>query len=93
MLWSARVSAACRSDLRGAGLRYHILVGGGFGPNAALGRDVYRDVKAQDAPKKVERILKAYMAHRASPQESFLAFAQRHEADALTAMFEREAGE
>jgi ferredoxin-nitrite reductase len=72
---------------------YHILVGGGFGPNAALGRDVYRDVKAQDAPKKVERILKAYMAHRASPQESFLAFARRHEADALTAMFEREAGE
>jgi ferredoxin-nitrite reductase len=72
---------------------YHILVGGGFGPNAALGRDVYRDVKAQDAPKKVERILKAYMAHRASPQESFLAFAQRHEVDALTAMFEAEAGE
>jgi ferredoxin-nitrite reductase len=72
---------------------YHILVGGGFGPNAALGRDVYRDVKAQDAPKKVERILKAYMAHRASPQESFLAFAQRHEVDALTAMFEDEAGE
>ena len=72
---------------------YHILVGGGFGPDAALGRDVYRDVKAQDAPRKVERILKAYMANRASPQESFLAFAKRHEADALTAMFEREAGE
>jgi ferredoxin-nitrite reductase len=72
---------------------YHILVGGGFGPDAALGRDVYRDVKAQDAPQKVERILKAYMAHRASPQESFLAFAQRHETEALTAMFEREAGE
>jgi len=72
---------------------YHILVGGGFGPNAALGRDVYRDVKAQDAPKKVERILKAYMAHRTSPQESFLAFARRHDAEALTAMFEGEAGE
>jgi ferredoxin-nitrite reductase len=72
---------------------YHILVGGGFGPDAALGRDIYRDVKAQDAPQKVERILKAYMAHRASPQESFLAFAQRHETAALTAMFEHEAGE
>jgi ferredoxin-nitrite reductase len=72
---------------------YHILVGGGFGPNAALGRDVYRDVKAQDAPKKVERILKAYLAYRASPQESFLAFARRHDAEALTAMFEGEAGE
>ena len=59
----------------------------------AARRDVYRDVKAQDAPKKVERILKAYMAHRTSPQESFLAFARRHDTDALTAMFEGEAGE
>ena len=29
---------------------YHILVGGGFGPHAALGRDVYRDVKARGRP-------------------------------------------
>jgi ferredoxin-nitrite reductase len=72
---------------------YHILVGGGFGPDAALGRDIWRDVKAEDAPKKVERILKAYMTHRASPQESLLAFAQRHEVDALKAMFEQEAVE
>ena len=66
---------------------YHILVGGGFGPDAALGREIYRDVKAEDAPPTVERMLKAYMAHRASPQESFLAFARRHEVEALKAMF------
>ena len=30
---------------------YHVLVGGGFGPDAALGREVYRDVKATDAPR------------------------------------------
>jgi ferredoxin-nitrite reductase len=65
---------------------YHILVGGGFGPNAALGRDIYRDVKAQDAPRRVEGLLKAYMTHRASPQESFLAFSQRHDVEALQAM-------
>ena len=35
---------------------YHILVGGGFGPNAALGRELYRDVKAEDAPRTIERI-------------------------------------
>jgi ferredoxin-nitrite reductase len=70
---------------------YHVLVGGGFGPNAALGREVYRDVKAEDAPKTVERILKAYVANRASPQESFLAFAGRHDDAALKAMFEAEA--
>ncbi|HET9175883.1 MAG TPA: NirA family protein, partial [Pseudolabrys sp.] len=65
---------------------YHMLVGGGFGPNAALGRELYRDVKAEDAPRTIERILKAYLAHRASPAESFMAFARRHEIDALKAL-------
>jgi ferredoxin-nitrite reductase len=37
---------------------YHILVGGGFGPDAAMARDLYRDVKAEDAPAKIERMLK-----------------------------------
>ena len=31
-----------------------MLIGGGFGPQAALGRELYRDVKAQDAPRTVE---------------------------------------
>ena len=65
---------------------YHILAGGGFGPNAVLGRELFRDVKAEDAPAAVERILKVYLAHRAAPDESFLAFANRHELDALKAM-------
>ena len=72
---------------------YHILVGGGFGPHAAIGRELYRDVIAQDAPRTVERILKSYIAHRASPAESFLAFAHRHDTDALKAMAEQEAAE
>ena len=72
---------------------YHILVGGGFGPNAALGRELYRDVVAEQAPGTIARILKAYLAHRASPEESFLTFSRRHEIDALKAMAEAEAGE
>jgi ferredoxin-nitrite reductase len=64
---------------------YHVLVGGGFGPHAALGRELYRDVKAEDAPQTIERILKAYLAHRASSAESFIEFARRHEIDALKA--------
>src|SRR3954452_18251283 len=50
---------------------YHILVGGGFGPDAALAREIYRDVRAEDAPSTVERMLKAYLAHRASSNETF----------------------
>ena len=70
---------------------YHVLVGGGFGPNAALGRELYRDVTAENAPRTVERILKAYLEHRASREETFLAFVRRHEIDALKAMTEAEA--
>src|SRR3954451_19483240 len=66
---------------------YHILVGGGFGPDAALARELLRDVKAEDAPATIERILKTYMAQLASPDESFQAFTRRHEIPALTGMF------
>jgi ferredoxin-nitrite reductase len=69
---------------------YHIYVGGGFGPQAALGREIYRDVKAEDAPKTIARMLKAYLAHRASRAETFLAFSRRHEVDALRTMAEAE---
>jgi ferredoxin-nitrite reductase len=70
---------------------YHILIGGGFGSDAALGREIYRDVKAADAPQTVEKMLKAYLAHRASRDESFLTFARRHEIDALKIMVEEAA--
>ena len=72
---------------------YHIVVGGGFGPDAVCGREVYRDVKAEAAPQTIERMLKAYLAHRTAPDESFAAFTRRHEVDALKTLFEREAAE
>lgn len=72
---------------------YHVHVGGGFGPDATIGREIYRDVKAETAPKVVERMLKGYLAHRASADETFLAFAKRHEVDALKGMFDAEAVE
>jgi len=67
---------------------YHVLIGGGFGPQAAIGRELYRDVTADAVPGTIERILKAYLAHRAAPDESFLAFARRHEIDALKTIIE-----
>ncbi len=67
---------------------YHILVGGGFGPDAALARDLFRDVKAEDAPHTIERMLKTYLARRSSRGESFQAFTRRHEIEALQAMFQ-----
>jgi ferredoxin-nitrite reductase len=72
---------------------YHIYVGGGFGSDAALGREIYRDVKAQDAPQTIERMLKGYLAHRASREEGFLAFARRHDVGALKEFFDAEPAE
>ncbi len=66
---------------------YHIYVGGGFGPYAALGREIYRDVKAKDAPRVIERMLKGYLGHRASRDETFLAFSRRHEVENLKNLF------
>jgi ferredoxin-nitrite reductase len=72
---------------------YHVLVGGGFGPDAQIGRELYRDVKAEDAPRIVARMLAGYLAHRASADESFLAFTRRHELAALAELLAHEAVE
>lgn len=72
---------------------YHIHVGGGFGEQAALAREIYRDVKAEDAPRMIERMLKSYLAYRQSQEETFFAFAQRYEINALKSMCDAEAVE
>jgi ferredoxin-nitrite reductase len=79
-LIAAKVPGATEDD---AVEGYHLFTGGGFGPDAKIGQEVYRDIKAEDAPKTVERLLKAYLANRASPEETFLTFARRHDGEAL----------
>jgi ferredoxin-nitrite reductase len=65
---------------------YHILVGGGFGVEGGMARELLPNVKAPDAPRAVEAILRAYLTHRESATESFVAFARRHDAEALKAL-------
>jgi len=69
---------------------YHIHVGGGFGPEAAIGREIFRDVKAEDAPAVVEDLLRGYLLHRTSAAETFTAFTRRHDIQALKEMVQRE---
>lgn len=53
---------------------FHIFVGGGHGVDGAIGRELFHDVQAAEAPRVVEGLLKAYLAHRADPDQSFQAF-------------------
>jgi ferredoxin-nitrite reductase len=69
---------------------YHLFAGGGFGPEADIGQEVYHDLKAEDAPQTVEKLLKVYLAHRTSPAEPFLTFARRHDGEALRKLAEAE---
>lgn len=82
---------ACRVPVDTAGEDtvegFHILVGGGFGPDAAVGREIYRDVKVEDCPKVVERMLRAFLAHRRG-DETFLEFTRRHEVGVLKTMID-----
>ena len=72
---------------------YSIHVGGGFGTEAAIARMIYPDTRAEEAPARVEALLRAYLAHRAAPDESFHAFANRHDVEALRGLAEAHAAE
>lgn len=69
---------------------YHLYAGGGFGTEAGIAQEIYRDIKADDAPKTVESLLRAYLSNRASPDETFVTFSRRYDADALRSMADTE---
>ncbi len=72
---------------------YHLHVGGGYGPEGGIGRELLRDVKAEDVPQAVERLLSLYLRERASPEETFLAFTRRATTAELLAAISERAGQ
>jgi ferredoxin-nitrite reductase len=62
---------------------YHLFAGGGFGDRRGLGREILRDIPAGEVPGAIERLLRAYLERRASPQEGFQEFAKRHSPETL----------
>ena len=69
---------------------YHVLVGGGYGHDGVMARELYQNVKSDDAPQTVERILKAFVANRESPDETFLSFATRNDLEAIKKLADQE---
>lgn len=66
---------------------YHVLVGGGYGDEQALAREVFQNIAADAVGPLVERMLSVYMARRHDAGETFHAFTQRHAADDLQKTF------
>lgn len=65
---------------------FHLVVGGGWGEKARIGRELARDLPAEGMPATIERLLRVYLAHRA-PGETFADFTNRHDIDELRALF------
>lgn len=74
---------ASEDDVEG----YHVHVGGGYGPQQGIAREVLRNVSADDVPAAVERICRAYLAGRASADEGFLSYIRRTPTEQLTQLF------
>ena len=68
---------------------YHVFVGGGFGTNQAVGRQVFTGVAFEDLKLTVEKMLKGYVRRR-EPNETFQAFTARHDLNTLQAIFSNE---
>lgn len=68
---------------------YHILAGGGFAENASIARELYQNVKAEDAPRVVARVLRAYLFHR-DESETFAAFARRNDIEKIRRLADAE---
>jgi ferredoxin-nitrite reductase len=65
---------------------YHVFVGGGFGKNQTVGRQVFSGVSVNELPLTLEKILRAYLKHRAGC-ETFQQFTTRHDLNALQTFF------
>ena len=68
---------------------YHVFVGGGFGTNQAVGRQVFTGVAFEDLKLTLEKMLKGYVRRR-EPNETFQAFTARHDLNTLQAIFSNE---
>ncbi|MDB6175393.1 MAG: precorrin-3B synthase [Chthoniobacteraceae bacterium] len=68
---------------------YHVFVGGGFGSQQAVGRQVFTGVVFEDLKLTLEKMLRGYLRHR-TPGENFQAFSARHDLNTLQAIFSNE---
>lgn len=71
-----------------SGEGYHITVGGGFGENRKIGRQVFSGVSVETLGETLEGMLKGYLKGRSGPEESFHSFCNRHSVNELQVAFD-----
>lgn len=65
---------------------YHVFVGGGFGDNKSIGRQIFQGISIEQLKPTLEKMLQAYQQNRVN-NETFRDFTARHDLGALQAMF------
>jgi ferredoxin-nitrite reductase len=65
---------------------YHVFIGGGFGANQSVGRQIFSGVTVEGLKTTLENMLKGYLRRRASG-ETFQKFTARHDMNTLQAIF------
>jgi len=80
-LLAAKVDIGSDEEVEG----YHLVLGGGAGHDAVLGREIARNIPANELPFRIESLLRGYLAARQSG-ENFHAFAHRHSPEQLAAL-------
>jgi ferredoxin-nitrite reductase len=72
---------------------YHLYVGGSYGEQQGIGREISQNIPAEATPAIIERLLAAYLEERLGPDESFLEFSKRHSTEQLKELSEGGVGE
>lgn len=67
---------------------YHMFVGGGWGNQQAIGRELLTNIRATDAPAIVCQVLRCYLQRRESPEQTFVEFAQSKTIEELKTLLE-----
>jgi ferredoxin-nitrite reductase len=65
---------------------YHVFVGGGFGKDQAIGRQIFQGISFEQLKPTIHKMLQGYLHHRALG-ETFQAFTTRHDLNTLQIIF------
>jgi ferredoxin-nitrite reductase len=66
---------------------YHVCIGGGYGSDQSIGRELYRNITVDVLPQTIEAMLRGYLGNRAGVDESFNSFVRRNQTGQLLTLF------